>query len=238
VVIVFELLLGGLLELIPMTALAALLIYSAAMSIKFPLIQSVQRTNWRSFLAMLLTFILALIVPLQQAIVLGVVVASVLFIYRASIDIKVTRLERADGRLIETAVPDRLADGQTVLLDIDGSLFYAGARTLAHILPKVDTAERAVVMLRLKGQGDLGSTLLSILNTYAQQLRARHGLLLLIGIDPGVRERMERLHQVDDIGIDCVFASSAYRHESIRQAEAFVATWRGEGVAPSGVPGE
>lgn len=238
VVIVFVLLLGGLLELIPMAALAALLIYSAALSIKFPLIQSVQRTNWRSFVAMLLTFTLALIVPLQQAIVLGVVVASILFIYRASIDIKVTRLERQDGRLVETGVPAQLSDGQTVLLDIDGSLFYAGARTLAHILPKVGGATSAVVMLRLKGQGDLGSTLLSILNTYAQQLRKQGGMLLLIGIDPAVRTRMEQLHQVDDIGIDRVFASSAFRHESIRQAEAYVASWRAGVVAPGGISGK
>ena len=108
VVIVFVLLLGGVLELIPMAALAALLIYSASLSIKFPLIQSVQRTNWRSQSAMLLTFVLALVVPLQQAIVLGVVAASVLFIYRASIDIRVTRLQRQDGHLVESPVPSRL----------------------------------------------------------------------------------------------------------------------------------
>ncbi len=232
VVIVFVLLLGGLLSLIPMAALAALLIYSSALSIKFPLIQSVQRTNWRSRLAMLLTFCLALVIPLQQAIVLGVVVASILFIYRASTDIRVTRLQREDGRLVEGPVPSVLHDDQTVLLDVDGSLFYAGARTLQHILPKVGDARKAAVILRLKGQGDVGSTLLGILNTYATQLRSQQGVLLLVGIEPAVRERMERLHQVDGIGIENVFASTLIRHESIRRAEGFIGTWR-SGTAAS-----
>ncbi|HYJ12952.1 MAG TPA: SulP family inorganic anion transporter [Thermomicrobiales bacterium] len=232
VVIVFVLLLGGVLELIPMAALAALLIYSSSLSIKFPLIQSVQRTNWRSQSAMLLTFVLALVVPLQQAIVLGVVAASVLFIYRASTDIRVTRLQRKDGHLVESPVPSRLESDQTYLLDIDGSLFYAGARTLQHTLPTVGNAQRSAVVLRLKGQGDVGSTLLGILNTYAVQLREHHGILLLAGIEPAVHERMRKLRQVDGIGIEHVYASTRVRHESIREAEAFIETWR-SGTASS-----
>ena len=226
VAIVVVLLFGGLLGHIPMAALAALLIYSSALSIKFPLIKSVQKTSWHSRLAMLLTFTLALIVPLQQAIILGVIVASILFIYRASVDIKVTRLVRHDGDLMETTVPATLSSNDTVLLDINGSLFYAGARTLQHLLPKVGDSTGAAVILRLKGQGDLGSTLLAILNAYAQQLRDHQGVLLLVGVEPVVRDRMQRLNQVDGIGIDHVYASTLVRRESMREAEAFVDAWR------------
>lgn len=226
VVIIFVVLLGGLLELIPMAALAALLIYSSALSIKYPLIRSVQRTNWRSTMAMILTFLLALFVPLQQAIILGVVVASILFIYRASIDVHVTRLTRVEGGFRETQPPAELRSGETVLLDVDGVLFYAGARTLASILPKVNDATEAVVILRLKGQGDVGSTLLSILNKYAQQLRSQRGLLMLTGINPEVRQRMVDLNQVDGIGIENVFPSTDVRHQSIATAEAAVDAWR------------
>lgn len=233
VAVVVVLLFGGLLGHIPMAALAALLIYSSALSIKFPLIQSVQKTNWRSRLAMLLTFTLALVMPLQQAIILGVVVASILFIYRASVDIHVTRLIQKDGELEESPVPASLESNQTVLLDINGSLFYAGARTLQQLLPKVGDSTGAVVILRLKGQGDVGSTLLAILNAYAQQLRDRGGMLLLVGVEPVVRDRMERLHQVDGIGIEHVFAATLIRRESIHAAESFIETWR-TGATTSG----
>lgn len=226
VVIVVVLLFGGVLERIPMAALAAMLIYSSALSIKLPLIQSVQRANWRSQFAMLLTFLLALIVPLQQAIILGVVVASILFIYRASTDIRVTRLVETDDGLVESPVPESLRDGDTLILDVDGSLFYAGARTLGHILPNVGQARNAAVVLRLKGQGDIGSTLLAILNTYAVQLRSQGGVLVLAGIEPAVRDRMKKLHQVNEIGIEHVFASTPIRHRSVREAEEFIATWR------------
>jgi SulP family sulfate permease len=233
VVIVFVLLLGGLLELIPMAALAALLIYSAALSIKLPLIQTVQQTNWRSSLAMLVTFLLALVVPLQQAIVLGVVVASVLFIYRSSIDIRIVRLQREDGAIVETAPPASLGDNDTVILDVNGSLFYAGARTMAKLLPKVGTAHNAAVVLRLKGQGDVGSTLLAILNKYAGQLAAQDGILILTGIDPSVRSRMIALNQVQEIGPERIFASTHIRHQSLRAAEDAVTQWREAKAAPA-----
>jgi SulP family sulfate permease len=128
VVIVSVLLIANLLGLIPMAALAALLIYSSALSIKFPLIRAVQRTNWRSRAAMMLTFLLTLFVPLQQAIIVGVVVAGVLFIYKSSTDIRVIRLQRLNGQLLESPPPAAISFGETLLLDVYGSLFHAGAQ--------------------------------------------------------------------------------------------------------------
>ncbi|HYI25446.1 MAG TPA: STAS domain-containing protein, partial [Thermomicrobiales bacterium] len=176
--------------------------------------------------AMLVTFVLALVVPLQQAIILGVVVASVLFIYRASIDVRVVRLRREAGSIVEGEPPAELSDGETVILDVNGSLFFAGARTLANLLPKVGAARSVAVVLRLKNQGDVGSTLLSVLNTYAARLNAQGGMLILTGIDPTVRDRMISLNQVEGIGADRIFASTHIRHQSLRAAEAAVEQWR------------
>jgi SulP family sulfate permease len=226
VVMVSVLIFAGLLELIPMAALAALLIYSAALSIKFPLILSVQKTTWRSQLAMVLTFLLALVVPLQQAIVLGVVVAAVLFVYKSSTDIRVTRLQREENHWVESDPPATVQDGQTLLLDVYGSLFYAGARTLASMLPKAQGAERAVVILRIRGQGDVGSTLLNVLNKYAGQLQDGGGLLMLTGVDPAVKKRMDESRQLETIGPEHVFAATHIRHQSIEAAEQAVDEWR------------
>lgn len=228
VVIIFVLLLGALLERIPMAALAALIMYSAALSIKFPLIRAVQRTNWHSRAAMMLTFLGALFVPLTQAIVLGVVAAGILYIYKSSTDIRVVQLRREGNYLEESEPPAALANGQTVLLDVYGSLFYAGARTLSERLPKVNDATEAVVILRLRGQGDVGSTLLNVLNKYAGQLRKGGGFLSLTGLDADVQTRMIAANQLDVIGPEHVFAATTIRHQSIDAAEQAVRAWRSE----------
>ena len=105
VVMVAVLAFADLLTMIPIAGLAALLIYSASLSIKIPLIRAVLRTNWHSWATMLLTFVATLVVPLQEAIMLGVVVAAVLFVYRSSMDIRITRLRIENGGYYEEALP-------------------------------------------------------------------------------------------------------------------------------------
>jgi len=220
VVMIAVLVFADVLSLIPIAALAALLIYSAALSIKFRLVQDVLRTNWHSWSAMVLTFLATLFVPLQQAIMLGVVMAAVLFVYRSSVDVRVVRLVRSDGLFIEQPVPARLESNQTVLLDIHGSLFYAGARTLSELLPTVDDARDAVVILRLRGIGEFGSTLMGVLNAYATSLQKGGGALFLAGVSPETREHMIRSGQAPTIGENHIFAGSEVRHGSMSEALA------------------
>jgi SulP family sulfate permease len=218
VVMVAVLAFANVLSLIPIAALAALLIYSAALSIKFDLIQDVLRTNWHSWSAMLITFVAALVIPLQQAIMLGVIVACVFFIHRSSSDIRVVRLRQQEGRYAEEPLPSHIEHGETLILDIYGSLFFAGARTLSKLLPPVDGATDVIVVLRLRGLGEVGSTLLNVLNAYAADLQAGGGDLFLAGIDPEVKDRMIRARQAATISPDHIFTTTSVRHESIDAA--------------------
>ena len=72
------------------------------------------------------------------------------------------------------------------MLDVYGSLLYAGARTLEARLPNPSNAEMPVVVLRLRGRTTLGATALSVLRGYAGQLDAPGGRLFLSGVDPNV----------------------------------------------------
>ena len=70
------------------------------------------------------------------------------------------------------------------VLDVYGSLLYAGARTLEARLPNPGDADVAVVVLRLRGRTQLGATALTVLRNYAERLSARGGRLYLTGLDP------------------------------------------------------
>lgn len=226
VVMVAVLAFADLLTMIPIAGLAALLIYSASLSIKFPLIRAVLRTNWHSWATMLLTFVATLVVPLQQAIMVGVIAAAVLFIYRSSTDIRIARLRvEADG-VYEEALPAKLDDGDTVILDIYGSLFYAGARTLSQMLPPVNGAKSVIVVLRLRGLREVGSTLLNVLNGYARDLQASGGDLFLASIAPDVKDRMVKSQHTGVIAADHIFVSSPRRFGSLEDAEMAAADWR------------
>lgn len=214
VVVIVVLVFSDLLSMIPNAALAALLIYAAALSIKWDAIGAVRRTSSMSLAAMVLTFLATLVVPLQQAVIFGVVVASVLFIYRSSTDIRIQQVSIDGNRLIVSDPPKSLTDNSVTVLDVEGNLFYAGARTLSEKLPDATTAVHSVVVLRLREQAEVGSTFFKVVGKYAEQLRAQGGRLILTGVAPQARERMQRTGNLELIGEENVLLANQVLGES------------------------
>ena len=194
-------------------------------SIKLRDIQLVARSGWPSWLAGGTTFVSMLFLPIQAAVGFGVVLSAFLYITRASTDISLVELvERDDGRMEERRPPRTLQPGQVTLLDVYGNLFYAGARTLEHLLPR-PAAERPVVVLRLRGLNAPGATLLEVLSGYAGELAARGGRLYLSGIAPDVGEQIRLTHRLDLDGPVEIVEATAIRGESTRRALAEGQAW-------------
>jgi sulfate permease, SulP family len=167
-----------------MPALGALLIYASAKTIKWSNIISIGAIGWPSLLAGGTTFIAMLFLPIQGAVGLGAILSALLYVYESSNDISVVELrKRDDGRIEEHRPPKRLAANKVTVLDVYGPLFYAGARTLARLLPEPQDAENPAVILRLRGRRTIGATLVEVLSDYAAKLKATNGRLYLTGVD-------------------------------------------------------
>ena len=135
------------------------------------------------------------------------------------IDLKVVRLiPDAQGGFTETDVPKTLSDDGVVIIDVYGSLFYAGARTLQLRLPDPGNAQRAAVILRLRGRSTLGSTFLSMISPYAQRLETLDGHLYLTGLDDAVADNWESNHLPERIGSIKLYRSTPRIGESTRAA--------------------
>lgn len=68
--------------------------------------------------------------------------------------------------------PGQLPSNQVILLSPKGSLFFAGATGFEEHLPAVENAEQPVVLLRLRGVDEIGSTFIRVLTRYAASLKA------------------------------------------------------------------
>jgi SulP family sulfate permease len=200
------LLFGALVGRLAMAALAGLLIVAGFQTIKFGEIQKILNTSKTSSALMIATFIATLIVPLQTAIFFGVALSFAVFAYQqseaATIN-EITALE--NGVAVEQAAPASLTSNKVTLLNTYGSLFFAGARNLEEDLPKVEGARNAVVILIMRGQAEVGSTLIQVLERYAAALKAGDNTLMLAGVAPHVREQLAETHCIDAIGEENVF---------------------------------
>lgn len=227
---------SDLLGLIPMAALAAMLILIGAKSIRFRSIKSVTNSTLQSTFGMIATFVATLVIPLQQAVVLGVILAAVLYIYRSSSDIRIFQVTESDRGIAEVEPPAELPSDNVTVLNIYGSLFYAGARTLGKLLPSPEAAHHAVVVLRVRGRGEIGTTFLDVVSRYAERVNGNGGKLLLSGLDSDLKDRMERTGHLARIGEENVFVATSYIGESTRAAfdagQAWLATFKPDHPEP------
>ena len=122
-------------------------------------------------------------------------------------------------------MPSTLPDAEPVVLDVYGSLLYAGARTLGARLPDPHTAKRPVVILRLRGRTSLGSTFFGVIAGYADALEAAGGRLYLSGVQQDMVERFHRSQVQDVQGKIKIFHATEVLGASTAAAVQDAQTW-------------
>jgi SulP family sulfate permease len=210
---------------VAMPALGALLILAGSGSIRPRSIRAVWYTGWPSRLAAVTTFLCTLFLPIQAAVGIGVVLAALLYVNEASVDVSIVQVvERPDGRLEERSPEARLRGNAVTVLDVYGHLFYAGARTLEQQLPR-PSERNPVVVLRLRGRTNLGATLVDVLANYADELKAAGGRLYLSGIDERARKQATRTGKLDFSGPVRLYEATSILGNSTRAAIADAEGW-------------
>lgn len=216
----------GLVSYVSMPALGALLILAGAGSIDPRALRAVWHTGWPSRLAAATTFLSTLFLPIQAAVGFGVVLAALLYVNESSVDVSIVELvESDDGRLEEREPTARLRGGAVTVLNVYGHLFYAGARTLEHRLPRPAGEQSPVVILRLRGRTNLGATLVDVLVHYADELHASGGRLYLSGIDPSAHEQVIRTGKLRLAGPVRLYEATPVLGESTRTALSDAEGW-------------
>ncbi|QDW63661.1 SulP family inorganic anion transporter [Oerskovia sp. KBS0722] len=200
-VLVVLVLLSGPVGAVPSATLAALLAVASVGSIRLSAMATAWRTGSQSQVAMATTFLATLLLPVAAAVGIGAALSILLQANRESQDLRIVRLVPVEeGRYREEPAPRRLGSETVTVLDVYGSLFYAGARSLEATLPEPADARDAVVVLRLRGRASLGATAFTVLARYADQLGDHGGRLYVSGVDPVLAAKFEqvidlRLHE-------------------------------------------
>lgn len=218
---------GRFVGLIAMPVLAGLLIVVGFRTLKPAQIGMVWKTGLVQQAVMGLTFLAALFIPLQYAVLLGVALAALLFVFQQSNKVTVKAWEIGPGQYpVEGDPPTAVPPQQLTILMPYGSLFYAAAPVFNEQLPKVTEATRqAVVILVLRGKKDVGSTFLKVVARYAEQLHQQESRLMLTGVEPYVLEQMERTGILRTIGRENVFPASEGVGAALLQAVDAAERW-------------
>lgn len=212
---------------IAMPALAGLLMLIGIRTVKPSVLASVWKTGIVQKVVMVVTFGLTMVVPLQYAVLVGVGLSIVLHVVRQSNQVSLRRqVLDAESHLVEVDPPAELGPHEVVVLQPYGSLFFAAAPVVEAMLPVVGAnSTRSVVILRLRGRTELGTTFIDVLHRYAVSLAEVDGQLKLVSVSERLLEQFEVGGVTDVVGPENIYLSSERVSASLNRAHRDALEW-------------
>lgn len=202
---------GPAVDLTPVPSLAGILLVMAADLVDLKRIREVisaDRGDWMAFLG---TVIGTWVLPLDQAILLGVAISIVIFLRRVR-HLVVRELAFDEfGRLRERDTDNAFMTAPGIkVLHVQGNLFFGAANELRDAIDDaMQDSGAKVLVLRLKRTQGMDLTTASVLLAAARGMERRGQHLLLVGVLPRAMELLVRTGIADELGHEGLFPSQS-----------------------------
>jgi SulP family sulfate permease len=218
---------GNAVGYIAMPALAGLLMIVGFRTIKPADIKAVWKTGTTQAMVMSVTFVLTMIIPLQYAVLVGVGISMILYIINQSNRVTLKRWILDDsGNLREEDPPKTVGVDEIMILQPYGSLFFAAAPVFEELLPDTtETTNNSVIILRLRGRTDLGSTFMDVLRRYAESLNEANSKLVLISADDRIHQQLAATKVTAAVGSENIYTSDEWLGSTVKRAYADATAW-------------
>jgi SulP family sulfate permease len=211
---------AGVVSYVAMPALAGLLMVIGYGTIKPAKVLAVVKTGRLQATAMAITFVLTMIIPLQFAVLVGVALAVLLHVVEQSNNLQIRRIVFEDGgRMREVDPPTSVGEGEVILIQPYGSLFFASAPVFEAQLPAVDEGTNgSVVIVRLRGVDQLGLTTIEVFRRYASRLAGANSLLKVVISSPHVLEQIELAGATAELQPSNIYVGNEWLGETSKRA--------------------
>lgn len=202
-------LLGRYMAYIPKSALAVLVICVAASLINRRHIRVALRSTRSDAVVLIVTFVTALIAPLNIAIFVGVGVSIALYLRQASRPHLSEYEFMEDGQLAEAGEKRERPTPSISIVHVEGELFFGAAELFrAQIQKTCMDPNLRIVILRLKNARHLDATSVLALEELIFFLRSTNRDLIISGATKEVYRVLKNSGLVDEVGRENIFLNS------------------------------
>jgi SulP family sulfate permease len=206
ILLLCALFLGPVLAKVPLAALAGVLMATAIKMNEWGEIRWMFRHRFKSAIALFfVTMIATALLDLTQAIIIGVALSALFYVYRSSaisisrkeVDV---RLMQEHGHQIEATHPD------ISVVYVTGPLFFAAAQAFR----KEFTGYRGdrVLILSMRGVPLIDVSGLELIEEVLESQHKCGGELMLCAVQPSVKAMLDRSRLTDEIGASNIFWSA------------------------------
>ena len=196
--------LGPVVNQTPIASLAGLLFVLASDLIDRERIRMILRGTRGDRTAFLATLVGTWLVPLDQAIYIGVGISILLFLRRARL-LTVREMKIGEKGRFREVDPEQEDQGQHCsairILNLSGPLFFAASGELQDALERMNAEPHIrVVVLRIRQTQGLDITIASLLESSQRQLESAGKTLLILGLRPDAMQLFEKTGIATRIG--------------------------------------
>ncbi|MCB1113708.1 MAG: SulP family inorganic anion transporter [Chlamydiia bacterium] len=212
---------GSLISYIPVASISGVLCVVAGLFIvvKIDDIKLITKTSKASFFVMCLTFLLALLIPLQWTIFLGAALSMLFFVWRSSQEIHLACWEKMkSGDFKKGKVPEKLGSKDLMILDYEGIGFFGEVPRIEHLMPSIENTKSAVIIWKMNDTEDVHSTFLKWLKEFVEQFQSQGNKFILEGVSAPLYKELEEAGLVRLIGSDYIFSTQEGILSSLNRA--------------------
>ncbi len=191
--------------LIPMPALAAILIFVAYNMSEYHVFLKLLKSPKSDVAVLLVTFLLTVLIDLTAAIQVGVVLAAFLFLQRMSDVTQVNLLTRSLTEETEDepdnsrSIARRVVPPGVEVFEVYGSLFFGAIERFKDSMRRIDKNPQ-VLIIRLRLVPAIDATGLQVLEDLLERTRREGGTMMLTGVAAQPLEAMNKSGFTDRIG--------------------------------------
>jgi len=203
-------------KLIPMSALAGILIVVSYNMSEWRSFVSILRGSGFDIIVLLSTFLLTVFVDLTVAIQIGVVLSSLLFMKRMA-DIGIKTPCNVDSDVLEdySGVPDGIS-----IYEISGPLFFASAKQYSGVIQNIGLSSK-IIIIRMRHVPFVDSTALHNFQEMIKTLQKSDVKILLSGVQKSVLKDLSKDGITSLIGEDNIQDSFS---KALKQAKELIVT--------------
>lgn len=210
-------LLSPIMSSIPLSALAGVLMVTAWRMNEWENIKYIFHKKFKgAILKFLITMVATIVFDLTQAILIGVIFSSLLFIVKiANMDISISDVD--EKRLDKKVIQGNNLDSIKVAY-FTGPLFFATAEKFKNEILSIERSK--VIILSMRGVPLIDTSALQALGEIIQELENRGCKIMLCGLQHQVEEIIDKSGFKEKIGANMIFWSA---DQAIKTAEELVA---------------
>ena len=200
-VLLVMLIFGPLAAFIPRAALAGVLIVTAYSMIDRVEIRRIFRSTRGDSFAMLATFLATILLPLQFAVMIGILISLAIYILRTSVP-KVVPVLPAQNFRHFSHQPGAAQCPQLAIFDILGDLYFGAVNHIEETLRAhlEDNPGQRFLLLRMNSVHQCDISGIHALESIVQYMRERGGDVYFMRINPPVFDRMQSTGFIRTLG--------------------------------------